>query len=127
MPLSERVVDLAYGTRLEIAEFGDPTGWPILSFHGSPSCRLSLAFLDEAAGRRAIRVIAPDRWGIGLSPMAVRRRLVDWSDDVEGSRTHWASTTSVSWACRAEGLTASPALRGCPIASAGSPSSPARD
>lgn len=79
---TDRVIEVASGTRLGIAEFGDLTGRPIFAFHGSPSCRLNLTFVDDAARRHAVRVIAPDRWGIGLSPMADRARLVTWADDV---------------------------------------------
>jgi pimeloyl-ACP methyl ester carboxylesterase len=79
---TDRVIEVAGGTRLGIAEFGDLTGRPIFAFHGSPSCRLNLTFVDDAARRHGVRVIAPDRWGIGLSPMADRQRLVTWADDV---------------------------------------------
>lgn len=79
---TDRVIEVANGTMLGIAEFGDLTGRPIFAFHGSPSCRLNLTFVDDAARRHAVTVIAADRWGIGLSPMADRARLVTWAEDV---------------------------------------------
>lgn len=51
------------------AEVGDPDGAPVLHLHGTPSSRLeaSAAPLREAAEELHLRLLAPDRPGMGLS------------------------------------------------------------
>lgn len=71
------------GRRLGYAEFGDPGGAPVLYFHGSPSSRLEPLFIgDETWRRLGLRVIAPDRPGMGLSDFQPRRGFSDWPRDV---------------------------------------------
>jgi pimeloyl-ACP methyl ester carboxylesterase len=64
--------------RIGYAEYGDPRGRPLLFFHGWPCSRLQGDFLDEPARHLGIRVIAPDRPGIGKSSLILPRRLLDW-------------------------------------------------
>ncbi len=47
--------------------FGDPAGWPVIAFHGIPSCGAGFAWIDAEARRAGIRLLAPDRPGVGLS------------------------------------------------------------
>jgi len=54
-----------------------------MSFHGGLSCRLEVAFADELCRELGVRLIAPDRPGIGLSDFAPGRSLLDWPHDVE--------------------------------------------
>ena len=62
-------VELADGTTVGYAEAGDPVGPPVLYLHGSPSSRLEVGLpgIREAAEDLALRVLAPDRPGMGLS------------------------------------------------------------
>ena len=62
-------VELADGTTVGYAEAGDPAGPPVLYLHGSPSSRLEvdLPGIREAAQELGLRVLAPDRPGMGLS------------------------------------------------------------
>lgn len=76
------VIKLKGGRKLSYAEYGDPRGKPLFYFHGWPVSRLSGEVTDEAAKRLGIRVIAPDRPGIGLSDYKPNRTLLDWPDDV---------------------------------------------
>jgi pimeloyl-ACP methyl ester carboxylesterase len=48
-------------------EFGESSGRPVLALHGTPSCGVGFSFADAAAHRLGLRVIAPDRPGVGLS------------------------------------------------------------
>ena len=75
---------LSDGRRLGFAEYGDPVGRPLLYFHGWPGCRLQGKALDGPARTRRVRVIAPDRPGIGLSDPLPGRRFGDWPADVAG-------------------------------------------
>lgn len=66
---NERIIDLPNGQRLGLAIYGDPTGQPVLAFHGAPACRLMFASADGEAKRLGLKLIAPDRPGYGLSPL----------------------------------------------------------
>ncbi|HET7034509.1 MAG TPA: alpha/beta hydrolase [Thermomicrobiaceae bacterium] len=77
-----RTVALPDGRQLSYAEYGDPTGRPVLYFHGIPGSRLSSAFADQPARARGVRIIAIDRPGIGRSTFRPGRRFLDWPRDV---------------------------------------------
>jgi pimeloyl-ACP methyl ester carboxylesterase len=79
---TDRWITLRDGRRLGLAEYGDPHGRPLLYFHGFPASRLEAALTDEAAARLGIRIIAPDRPGIGLSDFQPGRLIGDWPADV---------------------------------------------
>lgn len=77
----ERRVRLRDGRWLGYAESGAPAGRPVLFFHGLGTTRV-ICPPDDAARTLGIRLIAPDRPGIGLSEARPGRRLLDWPDDV---------------------------------------------
>ncbi|MGD9996253.1 MAG: alpha/beta fold hydrolase [Ilumatobacteraceae bacterium] len=64
---SDRTVTDATGAVVGFYEYGDPTGYPVLTFHGTPACGAGFAFADEPARARGLRIIAPDRPGVGRS------------------------------------------------------------
>jgi len=65
------MIKLSSGHTLSFAEYGDPTGIPIIGFHGTPGSRLALQVISEAAEANNLRVIAVDRPGYGRSdPMS---------------------------------------------------------
>ena len=76
-------VTLPDGRVLAFEEYGDPSGFPVLSCHGGLSSRLDAAPAHDAAVAKGVRLISPDRPGIGLSTYQPERRLVDWPADVE--------------------------------------------
>ncbi len=67
---------------LSYAIYGDPMGQPVFYFHGGQESRLSAAFLHETALNLRIRLIAPDRPGVGQSDFQPERRFIDWSQDI---------------------------------------------
>ena len=72
-------VELPDGTAVGYAEAGDPAGHPVLYLHGRASSRLEIGLpgIREAAENLGLRVLAPDRPGMGLS--AFRRfSIVDY-------------------------------------------------
>ncbi len=77
-------VTLPDGRELAYEEYGDPTGFPVLSCHGGLSSRLDAAPAHEAAVAKGVRLVSPDRPGMGLSTFQPGRRLTDWPADVEG-------------------------------------------
>ena len=80
---TENQIVLPGGRKISYAEFGDPDGTPVLYFHGSPSSRMEpLLIGHETLTRLGLRVIAPDRPGMGGSDFVPRRRFIDWPADV---------------------------------------------
>ncbi len=75
-------VTLSDGRLLAYDEYGEPAGFPVLSFHGGLSSRLDAAPAHQAALAKGVRLIAPDRPGMGLSTYQPGRRLIDWPADV---------------------------------------------
>ncbi len=70
------------GRLIGYAEYGDPNGTPWFFFHGSGDCRLLLEPLAGAALRAGVRLLAPDRPGIGLSEPDPGRTFLSWPADV---------------------------------------------
>jgi pimeloyl-ACP methyl ester carboxylesterase len=70
------------GRRLGYAEFGVPSGRPVLYCHGFPASRLDGCLAHEAAVRENVRLIAPDRPGYGLSDFLAGRHISDWPRDL---------------------------------------------
>jgi pimeloyl-ACP methyl ester carboxylesterase len=77
-----RIMELADGRELAWTEFGDPSGKPVIGFHGTPGSRLQLVVDEEPVRTAGVRLISVDRPGYGHSTYQVGRRLVDWPDDV---------------------------------------------
>ena len=63
-------VRLADGTQVGYAEAGAADGHPVLHLHGTPGSRLEVGIpaARRAAEDLGVRLIAPDRPGVGLSP-----------------------------------------------------------
>ncbi len=76
--MNDHVFTLSSGRKLGYAEYGDPAGVPMFYFHGWPGSRLQGGLLDAVGKRRGIRIVSPDRPGIGLSDFQPGRRLLDW-------------------------------------------------
>jgi pimeloyl-ACP methyl ester carboxylesterase len=69
--------------KVAFAEFGSPDGRPVMYFHGSPASRMEpLLIGDDALAALGLRVIAPDRPGMGDSDFLPGRGFTDWPGDV---------------------------------------------
>jgi pimeloyl-ACP methyl ester carboxylesterase len=80
---TEGNVVLADGRNMTFAEYGTPDGHPVLYFHGTPSSRLEpLLIGDDAFTKHGLRIIAPDRPGMGRSSFCPHRGFSDWPVDV---------------------------------------------
>lgn len=82
---TDNVVKLKNGLNLGYAEYGPPDGQPVMSFHGLPSSRLELSAyfsnIEELLGKMNVRMIAPDRPGIGLSDWR-KYNIADYPDEM---------------------------------------------
>lgn len=79
---TEKKIILSDGRVLSYAEYGDSEGFPMFYFHGGQESRLSSIFMDSTANKLNIRLISPDRPGIGLSTYQAKRTFLDWGDDI---------------------------------------------
>jgi pimeloyl-ACP methyl ester carboxylesterase len=85
-------IQLPDGRRLGYDEYGPAEGKPVFYFHGSPSSRVEWRIFgsDALAQELGLRVIVPDRPGMGLSDFQPGRRLSDWPSDVVALAGHLA-------------------------------------
>jgi pimeloyl-ACP methyl ester carboxylesterase len=82
-PRIDDLIALPDGRALAYAEYGDPTGRPVLFFHATPGYRRNPWTSDAELRSGGVRLIAPDRPGVGASTPKPGRRLLDWPDDVQ--------------------------------------------
>ena len=73
---------LSDARHLGYAQYGDPSGKPVLHFHGSGGSRLDQPAREAVLCEAGIRLISIDRPGHGISDFQPHRRLVDWPQDV---------------------------------------------
>ena len=78
----EEIFHLSDGRSLGWKQYGQPTGLPTFFFHGSPSSRLEGLEWHAAALNTGVRLIALDRWGMGLSSLHPSPSLTAWPSDV---------------------------------------------
>ena len=76
-------ITLPDGRKLGYAEYGSPTGWPILYLHGLPGARLEGARHEDLGRELGARIIAIDRPGVGWSSPQKNRQLLDFAKDVQ--------------------------------------------
>src|SRR5438309_1061710 len=71
------------GRKLEVQEYGNGAGHPAFFFHGLIGSHYQASYVSEQARREGLRIIAPNRPGVGRSEFAVRRSPLDAVRDVE--------------------------------------------
>jgi len=83
-------VHLASGRTLAFDEYGRADGFPVVYMHGTPGSRLEWLFFatDEMTRAANVRLIVPDRPGIGLSGFQPERKVSDWPEDVKVLANH---------------------------------------
>ncbi|KAH7042643.1 alpha/beta-hydrolase [Macrophomina phaseolina] len=86
-----QTLTLPCGTRtLSYAIYGSssPTAPTILYFHGFPASHAEAASYHAPALARGLRIVAPDRPGMGHSTFQPQRALLDWPADVLALADH---------------------------------------
>ncbi|GAA4938047.1 pimeloyl-ACP methyl ester carboxylesterase [Actinomycetospora succinea] len=71
-----------HGRAVAVVEHGDPAGAPVFFFHGTPDSRLGKDFTDGPARERGLRVLCPDRGGIGRSDPVPGRTIAGYAGEV---------------------------------------------
>lgn len=80
--LQTHTVTLPDGRLLGYGDYGDPSGLPVLGFHGTPGSRLMFQIADAPARELGIRLLAPERPGFGISTYHRRRTLTSYAGDI---------------------------------------------
>lgn len=80
----DRIVRLMDGRSVSYAQYGKPDGFPTVNAHGGLACRLDVAAADSVATAAGVRLISPDRPGVGRSDPQPGRTIDDWARDVAG-------------------------------------------
>lgn len=87
--LENENIQLEDGRRLSYAIYGSPVPRiTIIYMHGFPSSRFEGKLWHSACTKHMIRLIAPDRPGVGLSTFKPNRRILDWPVDVLALANH---------------------------------------
>ena len=76
------------GRKLGYAQYGSPTGRPVILHHGLACSRLDAAAFHESGQQLDSRIIGVDRPGMGLSSSHPMRTLLDFAKDVEQLTDH---------------------------------------
>ncbi len=76
------VVTLSDGRRISYLDIGAPDGFPVVNCHGGLSSRLDVAPAAEIATGLGVRILSPDRPGVGGSDPQPERAVLDWPSDV---------------------------------------------
>jgi pimeloyl-ACP methyl ester carboxylesterase len=69
------------GSVIAVEVAGVQGGRPVLFCHGLADSRLSAQLFGPAARELGLRLVAPDRPGIGRTDPRALRRLADWAED----------------------------------------------
>ena len=92
MTTSEAFITLTDGRRLSYVDIGDHDGVPVISCHGGLSSGHDVIPAAEPAAELGIRVISPDRPGIGVAQIDNRAGLCSI-----GQRT--SPNSQINWVC----------------------------
>jgi pimeloyl-ACP methyl ester carboxylesterase len=76
-------IALRSGRSLEVWEYGDPCGHPTLFFHGLIGSHYQASYIGEQAKLAGLRIIAPNRPGVGRSEFVKRKTSLEAVPDVE--------------------------------------------
>jgi pimeloyl-ACP methyl ester carboxylesterase len=81
-PPPVQTVRTAAGRAIAYYEYGDTRGAPLFVLHGTPTCGAGFAWAAPAARQRGLRLIAPDRPGVGLSDHARLPLVADYGPEL---------------------------------------------
>ncbi len=83
MGVGAEILVLRDGRPLEVREYGDPGGHPAFFFHGLLGSYHQASYVSEQAERAGLRIIAPNRPGVGRSEFVARRSALEAVPDIE--------------------------------------------
>ncbi len=77
-----QILELHDGREMGFAEFGAPNGRPVLLVHNLIGSRLQLPTSEDNLVAQNLRLIVPDRPGVGLSGFHSHRSFHYWTNDI---------------------------------------------
>jgi pimeloyl-ACP methyl ester carboxylesterase len=80
--LQSRLVRTTNGRNVGVYEYGDPNGSPVFALHGTPASGAGFDWTDAPARERGLRVIAPDRPGVGQSDPFPMESVSDYGEEL---------------------------------------------
>jgi pimeloyl-ACP methyl ester carboxylesterase len=80
--LRSRPVRTSAGRDIGVYEYGDPNGKPVFALHGTPSCGAGFDWTDAPARELGLRIIAPDRPGIGHSDPVPLTSVAEYAPEI---------------------------------------------
>ena len=86
--VADQVLQLGDGRALGFKVYGDPAGAPLLFLHGTPGSRLKFAIGHDAGKALGLAIVAPDRWGYGLSDAPRAPSLPAFAADMAALMDH---------------------------------------
>jgi pimeloyl-ACP methyl ester carboxylesterase len=81
--MANDIIVMRDGRKLEVRQYGDGAGHPAFFFHGLIGSHHQASYVDEQASREGLRIIAPNRPGVGRSEFLTRKSPLDAVADVE--------------------------------------------
>ena len=103
MDRDNQTITLKDGRKLGFSEHGDLNGKPVFFMHGNPSSRF-LRYPDDSAKNLGLRIITPDRPGMGLSDFKPNRKPMDLPDDMVQLADHLKINTFSIFGASAGGV-----------------------
>ena len=76
-----RTVHTAGNREVSVYDYGDPAGAPVFALHGTPACGAGFDLSEVPARERGLRIIAPDRPGIGHSTAVPLPAVADYAPE----------------------------------------------
>src|SRR5271166_3099014 len=70
------------GRKLEVREYGDGAGHPVIFFHGLIGSHHQASYIADQSKDNGLRLIAPNRPGVGASEFIARKNALEAVDDV---------------------------------------------
>jgi pimeloyl-ACP methyl ester carboxylesterase len=83
MKIVNNVLQTRTGRKLEVREYGDDAGHPVVFFHGLIGSHYQASYIADQARERGLRIIAPNRPGVGASEFVERKSPLEAVDDIE--------------------------------------------
>jgi pimeloyl-ACP methyl ester carboxylesterase len=78
VPVTDTTLVDTSGAPVGLYTYGAPDGRPVFALHGVPSCGAGFDWADGPARERGIRLLAPDRPGVGRSAQRPDWRVADY-------------------------------------------------
>jgi pimeloyl-ACP methyl ester carboxylesterase len=84
----DSVLRLGDGRALGFRVWGDAGGQPLLFLHGTPGSRLKFSIAHQTGQRLGLAIVAPDRWGYGLTDPHPSPSLRAFAEDMAALMDH---------------------------------------